>query len=311
MALDDYGPIQVGNLPFFQIRDALERQDDEAVWQLGQCAGEGSGFLDMVRTQVFNYSEDFKRGSTVVATFRHSLVLWPVVIQRAESGGSSGPRAEAVKAAFKSAYQELVRCWGDKYLLALYPQLVSYSHLAALGPSQFRQMLIRLVERIDKPVTGSRKLPMGLPSDAPQLFFLVGALSRPITWPEDPAWNNEHALRARELFESAIRFEHATDAPSMKALVQVGRPRLAEASLGEGLGMWLRAIAAQYGLEEWDVLPKDRDLSELVVQLAEAEEHFIRVPIRQYQLGQPRLMSLLTQIAGATEQRLSRTNEVH
>lgn len=301
MTNQDQEPIQLGPLTFHLIGEAMDRHDNEAIWRIGREVADQAHFMEEVRVKAFNAHNDMCKGRTVIAQYMHSMLMWPAILPHGVATLPADEIFSATTDALRATQEAVIQLMGDQAHVAVLKAFRAYKRISAMEPSAMRQLTHQTANvntATDAPTL--HPFALNLPGDAPELVFLVGAMTGRNRWPMLPEPDDQRYIRAVQSMEAFIRFAcSATGQEKEKTAIWVGRPQLAEDAIEQGVVSWLRVMAETYGFTHWDAYPTAGDRVDVAIRLGQPEGHVIHLPLRTYQLGLAGLERVLTKIAGA------------
>lgn len=279
----------------------MDRHDNDAIWLIGREVVDQAHFMEEVRVKAFNAHNDLCKGRTVIAQYMYSMLMWPVILPHNVATLPADEIFAETTDALRATQEAIITLMGDQAQVAVLKAFRAYKRISAMEPSAMRQLThqtANVATTTNAPTL--HPFALNLPDDAPQLAFLVGAMTARNHWPLLPELTDPRYIRAVQSMEAFVRFACGTTGrENNKAAVWVGRPQLAEDAIEQGVAAWLRVMAENYSFTHWDVYPTAGDRVDVAIRLGQPEGHVIHLPLRTYQLGLAGLERILSQIAGA------------
>lgn len=297
-----YEPMDIGYVPSLEIETALANLDSRRVWQAAQAGTSPEDYYDAVRAHTFNRTVTSFRGSAVAAVHNSSLLLIPIVVYPEQLAHDAPPEV-AISSQTMERISALLSRWAkDKSTVAMLTQTLSYDAVAWNDPVALRNLLNQLGHKANDR-SGHADVTMeenaygiALPEGAPSLQFLTGALVCTNRLPVMPmaSTNGSHQLAAQLQVELRFAIE---DMQTRDGALTVHLPTAADTAIESGLIAWIEALHAKYHFGKWDALPTGTDRVDVVIELMDATQDTIVIPLRTYQLGVNGLQRTLQRIA--------------
>jgi len=293
-----YAALQSVVIPDLQIvRDigtALKLRDDMALWAAARRAESQETFYEQLRAQVgyTTFSGVLKRVHKDQRECHVALLGVPVLL--ASSDAALVGNSPATKTALNCVRGWLMEWFEYQGEITLYSALFGYHDICMWTPSVMRSRLDGLVD----PKSASAQVPQavdfGLPSDAPVLAFIIGAVHRPLAWPQLPPLDPEADLKLQARISGALQLCSPGGSGNR---ITVLTPAFASEAIAEGLDRWFGAIASAYELKGWDMHQCDQDLVIAHLEVGEDAANTSAVPLRAHQLGLDGIERRLSQLS--------------
>ena len=277
-----------------EIGVALDRGDDQSIWNAARKATSQGAFFEHLRSQVgfTTYSGAVREIARSRLEYRCSLILVPVLLPPTAISLTNNP--DAFKPVIKQVRLWLQEWFEHKVEITIFSAPVGYNEVSVWTPSIMREKLEQLAIKKAPLIAMPPNCEFFLPSDTPGLAFFVAAVHRPLEWPALPPINAEGDLDLQSRLAGAI--EICAAAHSARG-VQTLQPTFASESIAAGLSLWVDAIHSHHGIRRWDVQQVDQDVVVLQLEVGENATHTSLIPMRAHQLGLDGIELLLCKVA--------------
>lgn len=276
------------------IGSALAKGDDELLWKAARRAQSQSAFYEQLRSQVgyTTYPGVAPRLHKNRMEFHCSLLMIPILLPAQESGLLGDTRTcDTVMPHIRSW---LMEWFGNKVEVTMYNCLFGYQDVCMWAPSTMRERLLQLAMHTKHAATNNNPCDFNLPAEAPILCFLVAAVHRPLAWPELPPLVPEDDIKLQARISGAL---HLCSQSMTGSQIKVLTPNFASEGIGEGIDVWLEAIAQLLGIKRWDVQQADLDAVVLQLEVGDDAREVAIIPLRAHQLGLDGIEQQLTKVA--------------
>lgn len=287
--------VSLGCMPSLEIETALAEGNSEKMWQLAQSGLSPEAFFNTVRTHVFNSSAQAFRGKAVVADHNSTMFMWPIIFKNGNWESIRQAISDDNGSSFTDTANSLMR-WMPLDVAMLKTPL-NYLFLAGQDPVALRKLLTSLVWRQQVEAIGTGCAGAQLPSDAPQLVFYVGAMTRRNAWPCLPAPSAFSTLEISKRLRATLQFVTQAHRSAIGDGLVVGVPEVGDHAITAGLSLWLTALHEKYEFGHWDAVPCGADRVDLLIELKSSEYGDARIPLRSYQIGVEGIEQLISQVA--------------
>jgi hypothetical protein len=277
-----------------QMFEALERRDDASLWEAARRAPSQAQFFEDLRHQVSStsYVAGTRNAKSRKVPSHCSLVFVPVILGKALQDVIDND--EALKPATRQIHGWLGEWFEHNVEVSMLNTLVGYDEVCIWSPSIMRERLERLAVGKKPSIPVPPNFNFHLPSEAPELAFIVAAIHRPLEWPRLPADDaTENRILAAKL-SGALQVCSQSPAPGM---VEVLVPDFASDALCAGILRWVESIAETVGIKRWDAQMVDQDLVVLHLELGEDAATTTPIPLRAHQLGLSGLEEILKRVS--------------
>lgn len=289
-----HAPVSLGRVPLLEVETALQQGDNSKLWALANTGIHQDVFFDAVRTHVFNMSVLKKRGKTVSVQKNCSMFMWPVVFEKSDWNQILKKLTDDDGASFVNTVKSLTNWMNFKVDVGMLKTPLSYQFLVGQEPVEIRKFLNALCQRTSVDAIGFETPGLQLPSDAPQLAFYVGSMTKEGGWPVLPLASSGATFDLSRRLHSTINF--VTQNAKQDDGFVVGVPELADNALVSGLRLWLASLHKKYTFGRWDVVTCGGDRIELSIELKNCDQSDARIPLRGYQIGMDGIESLIREV---------------
>lgn len=292
-----FEPVSLGCMPSLEIEMALVEGNSEKVWRLAQSGLAPKAFFDTVRAHVFNMSSQSRKGNVVVANHNSTLFMWPVVLKGGDWDRANQAIAEDDGTCFKDTVNSLSKWMNHIAEVGMLKAPLKYTFIAGQEPADLRKLLNAVVWRHQVGVIGTETVGAQLPTDAPQLVFYAGAMTKRNSWPALPGPSTFKSLELAKRLHSTLAFVLQCSEVNEAEDILVGSPEIAEDALSSGLRLWLDALHEKYEFGQWDAVPSGGDRVDLRIELRKCAHLDACIPLRSYQLGVDGVEQLIAHVA--------------
>lgn len=268
--------------------DALERRDDETLWNAARLAPSQVEFFEQLRNQVgfTKYRIGSGNGNKGRLGRREPLsqlcaMFFVPVIMPARYASLRG-NAAGMSPAIKQFVNWLRSWFENKMEISIFNAPVSYEEISIWSPSVMREKLEQLACKKEPTIAMPPDFNFCLPDDAPALAYFVAAAQQPVEYPALPPINPMADMGFTAKVSGAIQV--CGDGAEFEA-VETLVPNYASEALEEGLKRWLAAIHQKCGIGRWDATPMNQDLVMLQLEVGDSPGHTSPIPLRAHQLG--------------------------
>ena len=289
-----YAPVSLGRVPLLEVETALQQGDNTKLWALANTGIQQDVFFDAVRTHVFNMSVLKKRGETVSVPKNCSMFMWPVVFEKSDWNQILKKLTDNDGASFVSTVKSLTNWMNFKVDVGMLKTPLSYQFLVGQEPVEIRKFLNAICQRTSVDAIGFETPGLQLPSDAPQLAFYVGSMTKECGWPVLPMASSGTTFDLSRRLHSTINF--VTQNAKQDDGFVVGVPELADKAMVSGLRLWLASLHNKYEFGRWDVVTCGGDRIDLSIELKNCDQSDARIPLRGYQIGMDGIGSLVHEV---------------
>lgn len=293
-----YEPVSLGRMPSLEIEMALANGDIDRMWKLADSGLHPKDFFDTIKTLVFNISTQSRKGRSVVANQNTTMFMWPVLYTTGASDALKNAVSNDKGTSFLDTVNSLSKWMSYQVEVGMVKTPLDYSLIASLCPVEIRQLLHAVTWRQEAVLTAGEGC--RLPSDAPQLAFYVGAMTKRNSWPSLPDTSVFSTLDVSTRLCSTLRYLLCSKEESVARSIAVGVPEVADDALTSGLRMWLTALHEKFQFGQWDAQQHGHDQVDLWIELQNCEETNICIPLRSYQIGIAGIEQLISQVANGS-----------
>jgi hypothetical protein len=279
-----------------QLMDAYDSGDEHGIWAVLRTCPDEEGIYDTF-AGIAN-----RKTYQVDAQYHYSEMIWVPILLRGDQSSVLND-LKALPFELQKGMRDQMQSWmnlaedsQELQELKLFNSVVSYdwictwslqmmaSHFSASIPGALRQ----------QPVFAP--IEMNVPTDAPQLGFLVSTLIRQQGWPVLPDGSVEQAsdLHLREFISATLNMANGMD-PEIP--VQVLRPGRTHEALTQGVCHWLMALHDNRTILNWDALKADEDHIVVSLLLAHHDEP-VAFYLRLHQMGLKGVRQVLLALQG-------------
>lgn len=263
--------------------DALERRDDQSLWEAAKRAPSHVGFFEQLRNQVgFTTYTTGREGARRSVAHHCAMLMVPVILPAGYATLRGNPSVTV------PIVKQMVRWMGGwlqhKAEISFFNAPISYEEICIWTPSTMREKLEHLAVKKEPTLALPPDFNFYLPAEAPSLAFFVAAAQQPLDYPALPVLNPAADLALVSMISGAIQV--AADGSTMLP-VETLVPNYASEAMEAGILRWLSVIDAEFGIGRWDVQPVNQDLVVLQLEVGERPGHTSPIPLRAHQLGLP------------------------
>lgn len=273
--------------------DALERRDDESLWEAAKRAPSQVGFFEQLRNQVgFTTYTTGRDGPRRSVAHHCAMLMVPVILPAGYAAFRGNPNASL------PVVKKMVRWMGEwlehKAEISFFNVPISYEEICIWSPSTMREKLEHLAVKKEPTLALPPDFNFYLPAEASSLGFFVAVAQRPLDYPALPPVNPASDLALVSMISGAIQV--AAGGSSMLP-VETLVPNYASESMEAGILRWLTTLHQMFGIGRWDVQPVNQDLVVLQVEVGERPGHTSPIPLRAHQLGLPGIERIIGYVA--------------
>lgn len=233
------------DVPLEAIGAALERGDEEEIWERYRAAGQQDQFLDWLGRMAasMSFPASHPKDSGRQSSWTQSLFLVPVIYP---GGAAMPPLDEGIReAVFEEVRKDLEVWFGRDTRVSLHGALMPYDEISDWGPASLRKAISRF-----RGVTGAWPFRRGRqprPPEWPALSFVVGCAHRWLTYPELPEVGVQDVLIVQKVRSRLALVDLGSSAPD------VLMPEFFCEGVWSGLATWLGLLAEHIAAARVDV----------------------------------------------------------
>lgn len=264
--------IQTATFPLLNLIHALERRDEDRVWNLYRVSRDQPLFLDWLANwsgmQVSTRKDPCHEMQ--VSTWVHVLFAVPIVRDPGSVGSDDGFTGlpDSLQKWFGAGHEVHLLGNASKYAsVARWSPLTQKEHLAGMCGTPFAEN-----------ARWTRELTV-LDRDLPSLTFLLGTVGTRAGAPEFPEAGYDPCDR---LLQQEIGFR-TLGRGDMELDDHIGRVAPFADAVQAGLLLWIDALARAQVVQGWNIEPIEMDV--LLLQLSGVEGQSWQLPLRSHQIG--------------------------
>lgn len=280
------------------IEAALRERDGTRLVAMAARARDRIQYFDQLRNSTFHAHGPVVQDGPAVGRPQEerrysSLFMWPVILDRRLLTGAGGVHDALSGESTQLVVQQLEELSGKNASIALMHALFGYNMVCCSGPVVLRQLFEQLSQlrlHIEMPLDEDEHLaierfPYGVPDDAPVLCFLMGAMTRKVTWPQLDLASAQTTVDANHYLASTLRLDLAQTPQAMELELHTLAPAPAAQAIESGVIEWLTVLSRRYNFTHWVVLDQGDDRLDLLIELNSGAIPSIQVPLRMHQMG--------------------------
>lgn len=283
----------------YEIRRALDRRDDDMLWEVARRASSQQVFYEQLRSQVLTLSYTGRIAKSTArmkagrSDMQCAVLMVPVVV-----GGSA--RELVSDAEVLAPVVGHIRSWLEewfeyKQVVTMFSSLIDYAEVCQWTPSITRSKAQRLVNSGVAGEVTPEPHDFHLPVDAARLAFFTAIVQRPMEAPTLPPLDAEGDRVLCAKIEGAIQLCNGARGLSP---VRVLTPAFASEAIESGMDAWLTSLVEHHGIRRWDVQQADQDVVLLQLEIGEEQPFAALVPLRAHQLGLDGVEKCIARVAG-------------
>lgn len=260
--------------------DALSRRDDDALIEAASRAYSQEKYFDCLKNQVgfTTYTSGKSKGERAALSHYCAMVMVPVLLPTTHHGLL---QSGAVDREISTRVVDWLRDWFDNQVqVSIFNAPIGYEEICVWSPSVMREKLEQLACRTPPTVSLPPNFEFYLPSEATRLAFVVAAVQQPVEYPAlppvDPLADTQFCSRLGGALEIS---------GSRGGRVHVLAPALASTAIEQGILKWLMQLHEGHGIDRWDLMQINQDLSMLQLEVGDNPGHTSPIPLRAHQLG--------------------------
>lgn len=270
-------------VPPAKLSEAVDTGNEEAIWALYRETPDPDLFhnwLDAFASRIV-YEQPHPKEKHRGLRWHACLFMVPLILPPGFQALINEGAAYRDAAVF---IQSRLQDWfGAAGHVRLFASPVGYDSICAWSPAVMQRKLqqLTLLTNGDAQVEPVDTYQLLMPPEAPTLAFLVGALERPLGWPEIPVRSGEDDLQLQHSLSARLQL----CAPKSCPAPRVGLPSFFSEAAKQGLDSWFEALDQGLGILGWDVTLAHEDMVICQLRLDDAATHTRPIPIRGFHMG--------------------------